>query len=63
MTIATELFTANGRTWQADSETLQLLRQYREQGNEYMVGAVFSIGQWLGRIKATETEPDPNVLP
>ena len=44
------MFEANGKTWETDSETLALLREYRAAGNSYMVGAVFSIGLDMGKI-------------
>ncbi len=43
-------FEANGKTWNTDAETLSLLRQYRGEGNEEMVGAVFELGRTFGRI-------------
>lgn len=43
-------FEANGKTWMADDETLALLRQYRAEGNEEMLGAVFELGKSFGRI-------------
>lgn len=43
-------FEANGKTWATDLDTLNLIRLYRSEGNEEMVGAVFSIGQKFGRI-------------
>lgn len=44
-------FEANNKMWRTDVETLNLMNSYREQGNEYMVGAVFEIGKAIGRIE------------
>lgn len=44
------IFEANGRYWQTDGETLALLRQYRDAANAEMLGAVFELGQEMGRI-------------
>jgi hypothetical protein len=51
----TERFEANGRAWLTDPETLALMREYRDQGNAYMVGAVFTLGIDGGRIKPAQT--------
>ena len=43
-------FQANGQVWHTDAATLELLRQYKKERNNYMVGAIFTIGRTLGRI-------------
>lgn len=48
----THEFEANGQAWITDEATLSLLRQYRAEGNEEMVGAIFQIGKAFGRIIA-----------
>jgi uncharacterized membrane-anchored protein len=48
----TRTFEANGQTWMTDAETLTLMQQYRNEGNDYMLGAVFEIGKAAGRIVA-----------
>lgn len=45
-------FEANGQTWATDEATVALLKQYRDEGNEEMVGAVFELGKAFGRIIA-----------
>ena len=44
-------FEANGRAWQTDEQTLNLMREYREAKNTYMVGVVFELGKQFGRVK------------
>ena len=46
-------FEANGKIWVTDDATIVLIRQYRAEGNEEMVGAVFELGKAFGRIVPT----------
>ncbi len=48
----TMTFEANGKGWKTDSETLRLMREYRDAGNTYMTSVVFSLGVSFGRIEA-----------
>ena len=50
----TKTFEANGKGWTTDDQTLDLMREYREAGNTYMVSVVFSLGREFGRIKAAQ---------
>jgi hypothetical protein len=42
-------FEANGKTYKTDIQTLNLLREYKD--NPEMRGAVFELGLEFGRIK------------
>lgn len=42
-------FEANGKTYKTDLETLNLLREYKD--NPEMLSAVFGLGLDFGRIK------------
>ena len=44
-------FSANGKAWQTDEETLALMQSYRDAGNRYMLSVVFELGVAFGRIK------------
>jgi len=46
----TATFEANGKAWKTDEDTLNIMREYRNSGNSYMVAAVFEIGVACGRI-------------
>lgn len=46
----TKTFEANGKTWKTDADTLALMTQYRNAGNDEMVGAMFELGKTFGRI-------------
>jgi hypothetical protein len=44
-------FEANGKQWETDDHTLDLMSEYRSKGDQYMVSVVFSLGREFGRIK------------
>ncbi|NYT25357.1 hypothetical protein H0A73_17290 [Alcaligenaceae bacterium] len=44
-------FEANGKAYTTDSETINLMREYRADGNAEMLAAVFELGIAFGRIK------------
>jgi hypothetical protein len=43
-------FQANGKTWSTDNQTRNLMGEYRDAGNKYMVSVVFNLGCAFGKI-------------
>ena len=48
-----QIFEANGIWWSTDTDTLSLMREYRDAGDKYMLSVVFSLGLSYGRIVAS----------
>lgn len=46
----TYTFEANGKTYNTDKATIELMREYREAGNIEMVASVFFMRLSFGRI-------------
>lgn len=44
-------FEANSKTYRTDQQTIDLMREYREAGNQYMVSVVFSLAKDFGRVE------------
>lgn len=46
----TKTFEVNGKTYTTDTATIELLRQFKNEGNNEMFGVVFTVGMQFGRI-------------
>jgi hypothetical protein len=43
-------FEANSKKWSTDEQTMSLLKEFREAGNEEMLAATFELGVAFGKI-------------
>jgi len=47
----TYTFEANGKSYETDRITIELMREYREAGNTDMLGLILEVGLSYGKIK------------